>query len=97
MELLVKHELVQRDWKIGDLLTVLYNSQRVRALVYTVGDRIGLITSDGTDVGDLLEFKELWVPIQFHHNTGLEYHYQSRERVGQDYRNGLFTPYFEIL
>ena len=98
-----------RDWQMGDLV----RQQGKQILVIAVGlerqrespDDAGNWIVIGTfrELICLSETGRIWQPdaptdrVDFRHNTGLRYDYQSREEVQRDFRNEFFTPYFEIL
>ena len=91
-----------RFWRVGDLVIINHSDNKgVKALVYEVYDRssddygISLIAQDGRNLGGW----ELasWKFLEFDHETGLVYDFVSVGQLAHDYRQGLFTPYFEIL
>ncbi len=98
-----------RHWQVGDLV----RQQGKLILVIAVGlERQHKAPDDAGNWIVVTTFRELiclnetgrvWQSdaptyrVDFRHSTGLRYDYQSREQVQLDYRNGFFTPYFEIL
>ncbi|MVM28452.1 hypothetical protein GO755_00305 [Spirosoma sp. HMF4905] len=79
-------------WAVGDLY------QFPTGLVLCVGANhtfAYFVTAEGMPLADV-QLVDVPKDTFFLHNTGLTYQYESREQVQQDYKNGLFTPYFVV-
>ena len=96
-------------WRVGDLVRVkhpgdLSVKEVTIALIIEVYERdasptgrlgINLITDTGVILGNWE--LESWHKLELVSRTGLDYTYESVPKLVEDFKQGLFTPAFEIL
>lgn len=79
------------DWKVGDLMISDAESD-YKGIVLAVNDRLAIINQDGHFHNCISCLQPTTIRS---HNTGLDYKLTSPKALQEDFRNGLFTPYFQ--
>lgn len=79
-----------RQWQVGDLIS---HREYGRCLLI-MADHWPAWVRFISESGDIFDMSE---PSRFSHNTGLQYTYKDQHTTERDFKQGVFTPYFEIL
>lgn len=79
-----------RIWQVGDLI----NHREYGRCLLIMADCWPTWVRFISEGGQIFDMSE---PHGFSHNTELQYTYSDQGTAEGDFKNGLFTPYFEIL
>lgn len=84
-----------RRWQVGDLINHREYGRCLLIMADCWPTCVRFISENGQlfDMAHPHEFSRSAV----RHNTGLQYIYSDQGNAERDFKNGLFTPYFEIL